>query len=260
MLIGWLLRHGRQAGWYGSDAEAVISALVLATVVWAMMRRLQRVNRRRGHAENKLRGTAREVTDLRAALDENAIVAITEAREKNGELERANAKLRASEERFRGTLESMLEGCQIIDRDWRYLYVNQTAARHGQRTRDELVGRTMMESYPGFEASEAFATLRRCMEERTTARIVNEFLYADGSKASFELSVQPVPEGLFILSLDVTERSKAGQKIDAQLEELRRWQEVMLNREDRVHALKAEVNDLRAQLRLPPRFASPMKP
>ena len=98
------------------------------------------------------------------------------------------------------------------------------------------------------------------MEERTTARIVNEFLYADGSKASFELSVQPVPEGLFILSLDVTERSKAGQKIDAQLEELRRWQEVMLNREDRVHALKAEVNDLRAQLRLPPRFASPMKP
>jgi hypothetical protein len=118
----------------------------------------------------------------------------------------------------------------------------------------------MLESYPGFETTDAFTTLRRCMEERTSARIENEFAYADGSKAWFELRVQPVPEGLFILSLDVTERSKAGQKIRVQLEELRRWQEVMLNREERVHTLKAEVNGLLAELRRLPRYGSPTTP
>jgi PAS domain S-box-containing protein len=185
---------------------------------------------------------------------------VSKLEERNVELEGANASLRASEERFRGTLESMLEGCQIVDRDWRYLYVNQAAARHGQRARGELVGSSMKESYPGFESSEAFATLRRCMAERTTARIENEFLYADGSKAWFELSIQPVPEGLFILSLDITERSKAGEKIHAQLEELRRWQGLMLNREDRVLALKAEVNGLLNKLQQPPRYGNPIEP
>jgi PAS domain-containing protein len=32
--------------------------------------------------------------------------------------------LRASEARYRRALDSMLEGCQIIDFDWCYIYVN----------------------------------------------------------------------------------------------------------------------------------------
>lgn len=44
--------------------------------------------------------------------------------------ERKNAeeRLRESEERFRGTLDSMLEGFQLIGSDWRYLYINAAAA------------------------------------------------------------------------------------------------------------------------------------
>ena len=52
--------------------------------------------------------------------------------------------------------------------------------------------------------------------------------------------------------VDITERKKAGQKIRDQLDELLRWQEVMLNREDRVQALKQEVNELLAQQNLRP--------
>jgi hypothetical protein len=36
----------------------------------------------------------------------------------------------------------------------------------------------------------------------------NEFIFPDGGKRWFELSIQPVPEGLFILSIDVTERKR----------------------------------------------------
>ena len=43
---------------------------------------------------------------------------------------RAEERLRASERRLRNTLDNMLEGCQIIGPDWRYLYVNNAVAKH----------------------------------------------------------------------------------------------------------------------------------
>ena len=52
---------------------------------------------------------------------------------------------------LRVSVDNLLEGVQIIDRGWRYTYVNPAAARHGQRAAEELVGRTMMECYPGIE-------------------------------------------------------------------------------------------------------------
>lgn len=117
--------------------------------------------------------------------------------------------LRRSEERYRRTLNNMLEGCQIIDYDWRYIYVNDTAALHGRREPEELLMHTMMEMYPGIENTELFKVLRHCMEARTHQRLENEFVFPDGDSGWFELSIEPVPEGLFILSVDITERKQA---------------------------------------------------
>jgi two-component system sensor histidine kinase/response regulator len=55
---------------------------------------------------------------------------------------------------------------------------------------------------------------------------------------------------------DVTERHHAMAVIDQQLDELRRWQGVMLDREDRVQELKREVNDLAGRLGAPARYPS----
>ena len=132
----------------------------------------------------------------------------------------AEEALRESEERLRSTLESMMEGCQIIGYDWRYLFLNDSAAIHGLRNKDELLGHTMMECYPGIEKSDMFAALRRCMEERTPHHMVNEFIYPDGSKGWFELSIQPAPNGIFILSNEVTERKRAEETLRQRLVEL----------------------------------------
>ncbi len=131
--------------------------------------------------------------------------------EKNIKIERKRAEenLRESEERYRTTLNEMMEGCQIIDYDWRYLYVNKAGSKQGRKKPDELLMRTMMDVYPGSENTELFSVLKHCMEERRPERMENKFVYHDGSFGWFELSIQPVPEGLFILSIDITERKKA---------------------------------------------------
>ncbi|MCA9924135.1 MAG: PAS domain S-box protein [Anaerolineales bacterium] len=126
--------------------------------------------------------------------------------------------LHESTEKYRSLLDNMLEGCQIVGFDWRYLYVNDAVAKQGRQAKEGLLGHTMMEIYPGIEQTEMFIVLRRCMDERTTAHMENEFIYPDDSKGWFELRVQPVPEGIFILSFDITERKRAEQAIHLMLD------------------------------------------
>ena len=92
---------------------------------------------------------------------------ITQLEASKAEHQRQEEELRESRKTYKNTLDRMLEGCQIIDFDWCYLYVNDAVARHGHRSREELLGHTMMEMYPGIEDTEMFAALRRCMEKRT---------------------------------------------------------------------------------------------
>lgn len=105
-------------------------------------------------------------------------------------------------------LDSLHEGLQVISPDWRYLYVNDAVARHGKKSRSDLVGRTMMECYPGLERTPLFAVLERCMRGRTSETLENEFVYDDGERAWFELRIQPCQEGLIVLSLEATERKR----------------------------------------------------
>lgn len=108
----------------------------------------------------------------------------------------------------------LLEGCQIIGRDWRYLFVNEVIMEQGRQSWEQLLGKTMMEAYPGIENTEMFANLRQVMETRMPTRMLNEFTYPDGQKGWFDLNIIPWPDGVMILSLDVTaqKRLEAAQK------------------------------------------------
>src|SRR5688500_3444250 len=114
-------------------------------------------------------------------------------------------------------LDHLLEGCQIIGFDYRYLYVNDVVAKQGRRTREELLGHTMMELYPGIENTHMFSLLKQCMHERKPAALENEFTFPDGSVGWFALKIEPVPQGVFILSIDITERKRAELEIQNQL-------------------------------------------
>ncbi|MDI1255589.1 MAG: PAS domain S-box protein [Flavobacterium sp.] len=118
-----------------------------------------------------------------------------------------------NEQQFRHTLDHMIEGAQIHDFNWRYTYVNDALVKYSTYTKEELLGYSLLEKYPGIEQTALFATLSRCMEERVSEKIEAEFVFPNGSNANFELSIQPVPEGLFILSVDRSEQLKANEKL-----------------------------------------------
>lgn len=148
---------------------------------------------------------------------------------------RLEKMLRESEERYKNTLDNMMEGCQIIGYDWRYLYVNDAVARHGRTKKENLMGKKMGDVYPGIEKTKMFSTLKRCMKERTSAYLENEFEYPNGERGWFELSIQPVPEGLFILSIDITSRKNtegALRKVNRKLKMLSQCNQVIIRAKD----------------------------
>ncbi|HXF96086.1 MAG TPA: ATP-binding protein [Gemmatimonadales bacterium] len=115
--------------------------------------------------------------------------------------------------RLRGAIEAIDQGFQVIGFDWRYLYLNPAALRHARRSREELLGRTMMDCYPGIERTDLFQALARCMRDRRPAALENEFLYPDGKKIWYDLRIQPCAEGVSVLSLDITERRRAEERL-----------------------------------------------
>lgn len=134
----------------------------------------------------------------------------------------SEVQLRKSEEQFQQTIDKMIDGVQIIGYDWRYLYVNDTVAVHGKLKKEEMLGRTMMEKYPGIEKTKMFKMLETCMKERVLLEMENEFTYPDGTKGWYKLSMQPSPEGILILSRDISDKKLAMMKLEEQNRELRK--------------------------------------
>ena len=137
------------------------------------------------------------------------------------ERQKIEKALRDNEQLYRSTLDNMLEGAQIVDSEWRYVYLNDAAVRHGRNTRENLIGHRMSEVYPDIENTEMYSILQRCMRDGVSRKMLNEFTYPDGEKRWFELSIQPSREGLFILSNDITERKRAEDALHESEEKLR---------------------------------------
>jgi two-component system cell cycle sensor histidine kinase/response regulator CckA len=115
---------------------------------------------------------------------------------------------------LRSMFDAMFEGVQILDSEWRYIYLNETAAKQGRKPRSELLGRSMHEMYPGIERTEMFRLLDRCMATREPDQMVNRFTYESGEAAWFDLRVYPTPEGgLLILSVDITSQREADEML-----------------------------------------------
>ncbi|MBC7390059.1 MAG: GAF domain-containing protein, partial [Opitutaceae bacterium] len=122
-------------------------------------------------------------------------------------------KLIKSERQFRHTLDNLLEGIQIIDFDWKYLYVNEALVRQSYYSKEELIGFTPMDKYPGFENTLLFKLMEKCLKERSEATFNNEFTFPDGSNGYFELSIRSIPEGISILSIDRSGKKRAEEKL-----------------------------------------------
>jgi two-component system nitrate/nitrite response regulator NarL len=103
-------------------------------------------------------------------------------------------------------IDTLREGVEIVSAQWRYVYVNDVAARIRCRPREKLEGSTLLECLPGFEATPLFGVLKECMSSRTCAAFAERADGPAGAAQDIELRIEPCADGLIIFSRDVNAR------------------------------------------------------
>ncbi len=151
-------------------------------------------------------------------------------------------------------------GAQVMDHDWRYLYLNDVVVSQSGFTQEQLLGQRFPDMYPGVEETELFAALRECLETRQETRTTNDFTFPDGSRKYFELQVHPIPEGMLIFSNDVTEKTVQQLILEKHKDELEalvaeRTAELAARNRELVQLNYLVSHDLQAPLRTIRQFA-----
>lgn len=123
--------------------------------------------------------------------------------------ERAEIALRQSETRLQNVLNGMDEAFGIMDRDFRILAFNDAALRLETSRREEILGRTHWEVYPGSEDGEIGHLLKRAMNERTPVTLEHLHAGNHGPSRWLEMRAYPVPEGLAVFWRDISGRKAA---------------------------------------------------
>jgi PAS domain S-box-containing protein len=113
------------------------------------------------------------------------------------------------------TLERLLDAMPaafcLLDRDWCFRLVNTTTERLLARPRAEVLGRNLWEVLPGLVGTDYEKHYRSAVE---TGRPVDfEAPALPGSDSWYEVRVWPVPGGLAVYSVNVSERHRAQEAV-----------------------------------------------
>lgn len=169
-----------------------------------------------------------------------------------------NQRSAAALKLFRTLVDLSSDGIELIDpATGQFLDANETTCHRLGYTREELINLRVPDVDVGgvdyFSWDQHITELRRVGFKIIEGRHRRK----DGSTFPIEANIRYVrlERDYLIASVrDITERKLADEAFESQLEELQRWHEVMLGREERNVQLKNEVNELLARLNEPARY------
>ena len=119
------------------------------------------------------------------------------------EQKEAEIKMLALESRLIITLESITDGFCLIDKDWRFAFLNGQAERMFKRSPEDLLGKILWEEFPQAVGTQVERELRLTVREQRTTRFA---AYFQPLKTWFHFNAYPTEAGIAIYFQDITQR------------------------------------------------------
>lgn len=130
---------------------------------------------------------------------------------------RKNAELReqATANRLAQVLEVTSDAVVLLDREWRYTFLN-TNAKKLIDPEDRLLGRNLWEEFPLAATSPAWEAYHRSMDEGLPGYA--ELFYPAPLNAWLAATSQPTPEGIVVFFRDITQQRQHDEIVRGQLD------------------------------------------
>lgn len=142
--------------------------------------------------------------------DNGAIIAVQGAMQDISELEAARRKADELSTRLAATLENIGDAFFMLDRAWRFTYLNSHAEILMERRRETLIGRKIFEEFPEAAGSAFAEQYIRAFESGQTVRF--EQPYPPLNK-TFHVNAHPTPEGLAVYFSDITQERQRDEQL-----------------------------------------------
>lgn len=185
-------------------------------------------------------------------------------------LRREHAAAVKNLEENEGKLRNVFDGISafvgLFSKDGQILAINEATVRTTHLSREQILGTRFVDGPWWANSGEMRSRISSAIARAALGQTVGEELVASvvgGGKIVVDAVFNPLRDEtgavtqIVASGTDITDRKNAEQKNHDQLDELLRWQDVMLNREERIEALKMEVNTLLAGQKQPARYSIP---
>lgn len=133
------------------------------------------------------------------------------------------------------------------DREWRYTYVNDAAAKTLGKPKEELLGRSIWDLFPAAVGNQYYRELHEALQTQRPIR--SEHYYAP-SDIWYENYIYPAADGVTVFSSDITRRKKA--EVEQRESERRKDEFIAVL----AHELRGPLAPLRNGIHLIERFAA----
>ena len=119
--------------------------------------------------------------------------------------------------------DSLEEGIQIISPEFKYLYINTALANQVNLSKEKILEKGLLETFPIQEKDTFFQRVKECMKRRTSTKLVGKYVGQKKKIQWLELKFQPFEKGVLIMSADITNTQlKLEERINELAEALER--------------------------------------
>jgi PAS domain S-box-containing protein len=138
------------------------------------------------------------------------IIAVEGAFQDVSDLVAARDATQALSERLRNTLGDISDAFYLLDYDSTFLFLNGQAERLLQRSKDDLLGKSIVQEFPGSAGIKFQEHYQRAITTGQTVRFQEYFIPL---KKWFTVAAHPTPEGLAVYFRDVTEQRARDEEL-----------------------------------------------